>query len=208
MNIRLVLLLAGAALAVTAQNNVNPSTYNMENGELGPRGQLWRDDLYKGNGDRQKDNAQLTEGLGQLADSITACSDDPSADCGNGPGYDWVGWHHIDPAITFVFAERCVFNTVRIFAANKPEEGVRLFKTAVVSLSDDGFTFRDYAVWTATPADNRDETARYIDIPVHGSATSVRIRMLRANDAAWVLISEVKFQGRISPDQAPRTKPK
>jgi hypothetical protein len=208
MNSPLLLLSASVLLVAAAQDRVNPSSYSMENGELSSRGLLYRDDLYKGNGDRYQDDAQLSEGLGQLRDGVTSCSDDPVIDCGSGAGYEWVGWRHIDPTITFWFAEHCVFKTVRIFAANRPEAGVRLFKTAIVSLSDDGLTFRNYAMWHATDAQLHNESARYIDIPLNASANFVRIHLIRANDNAWVLISEVRFEGYISPDQSPAVKPK
>ncbi len=193
------------AMAGSAQT-VNPSSYSMNNGELGPGGLLFRDDIYHGTGDPKQDRTALSGGLGQLSDGSTGCGDDLTVNCGSGPGYEWVGWHSA-PTITFQFGQRCDFKVVRIFTAN-PAGPARLWKTATVSVSDDGLNFRQFMVRTTTPEEQRDGKARYIDIPFRASGHAVRIHLVPASAEAWTAISEVQFEGRTSRDQAPPSKPR
>lgn len=207
MSSRALALLLLSAFGASAQN-VNPSLYEMENGQIGPAGVLYRDDIYNGSGDSKKDRSTLTGGLGQLTDGATGCSDDPVKDCGSGAGFEWVAWHDVDPSITFRFDRRCDFKNIRIFAANRPEAGLRLWKTATISLSDDGLNFRDFAVRPTASADEANHKARYIDVIVNGSAKVVRVRLTRADPNSWLAISEVQFEGKRSTDQAPAEKPR
>ena len=207
MNQLWLLLFSLVTLPVNAQA-LNPSSYSMPNGELGPAGLLYRDDVYNGNGDRKLNLSPLSAGLGQLSDGMTGCSSDPSTDCGRGAGYDWVGWHQADPTITFAFGQRCDFKIVRIYTANQPGQDAPLWKSATVSLSDDGLTFRDIVIRTTTPEEKQDRNARYFDVPLNGSGKFVQVHLIRADANSWTLISEVLFEGRISRDQAPPAKPR
>ncbi len=186
---------------------LSPTSYSITNGQLGPSGLLYRDDVYHGNGDKNLDGSPLSGGLGQLSDGSTGCADDPTKDCGSGAGYEWVGWRD-DPTLTITFGQRCDFTFARVFTANWPEAAVRLWKTATVSVSDDGFSFRDFVIRTATPEDLQDTKARYIGIPMRGSGQFVRIHLIRSDPKAWLLISELRFEGRVSRDQAPPSKPR
>ena len=91
---------------------------------------------------------------------------------------------------------------------NRPDEGAPLWTTATVSIGDDGFDFRTETIRTTTAEEATDREARFIDVPVNGSGKFVRIRLQRARPSAWILIAEVKLEGRISRDQAPRTTPR
>lgn len=196
----LMTILAGA-------QTLSPSSYSMVNGQLGPAGLLYRDDIYRGTGDSKQDLSPLSGGLGQLSDGSTGCGDDPTSDCGSGAGYEWVGWRD-DPTITITFGQRCDFTSMRIYTANWPDAAVRLWKAATVSVSDDGFSFRDFMVRTTTPEEQQDRRARYVSVPLRGSGQFVRIHLIRADPKAWVLISEMRFEGRVSRDQAPPSKPR
>ncbi len=179
----------------------------MQNGELGPDGLLYRDDLYKGMGDVTRDRAPLTAGLGQLSDEMTGCDDDPAADCGSGRGYEWVGWRG-DSTITFEFGTRCDFTAIRIYSANRPDRGAPLWGSVTVSFSEDGLRFSKLVVQEPTPEDRKDHRARYIDIPVRATANIVRIRLTGASPGAWVLISDVVFAGKISVQQVEPVSPR
>lgn len=194
----LALLALTAALA--AADGLAPVSYTTNNGQLGPGGLLYRDDLYSGDGNPRQDNSRLSGGLGQLSDGVQNCSDDPGKDCGSGPGWAWVGWQS-DPTITFHFGNRIDFKTVRIYTANWPDAGAHMWKTAIVSFSDDGVTFRDYLIHTTTKADAANHKARYIDIPVNASGRVVRINLVRGAPDAWVVIENVAFEGGISEHQ-------
>ncbi len=194
----LALLLLTAALA--AADVLSPVSYATTNGKLGPGGLLYRDDAYSGNGDPKQDNSRLSGGLGQLSDGVQSCSDDPGKDCGGGPGWPWVGWQS-DPTITFTFGNRNDFKTVRIYTANRPNAGAHMWKTATVSFSDDGVTFRDYFIHTTTKVDVANHKARYIDIPVNASARVVRVHLVRDAPDSWVVIDNVTFEGQISEHQ-------
>ena len=50
MKVRLPALLL-VATALSCAQTVTPTSYSMENGELGPGDVLYRDDLYKGTGE-------------------------------------------------------------------------------------------------------------------------------------------------------------
>ena len=179
----------------------------MENGELGPGGLFYRDDLYKGTGDATRDRAPLTAGLGQLSDGMTGCGDDPAEDCGSGRGFEWVGWRG-DSTITFEFGTRCDFTAIRIHSANRPDRGAPLWGSVTVSFSDDGLRFSELVIQEPTPEDRKDRHARYIEIPVNATANIVRIHLTRANPGAWVLISDVVFAGKISVHQADPVRPR
>jgi F5/8 type C domain len=200
------LLLLVSAAAIAAAQNVPPVSYSMPNGELGPGGILYRDDLYPGAAASQN-GAQLSGSLGQLTDGVTGCQDDPRADCGSGPGYEWVGWRS-DPSIVLQFGERCVFRTIRIHSANNAAAGAPMWKSATVSISDDGLTFRDYGLHVTTSQERQDPKARYVNIPVNAMGKYVRIHLIRADPSAWVVISDILVEAHIARDQAPPTHPR
>jgi hypothetical protein len=192
---------------IAGAQTLNPASYSMSNGKLGAAGLLYRDDLYRGSGDSKQDGAPLSGGLGQLSDGATGCADDPATDRGSGAGFEWVGWRE-DPTITITFGQRCDFKSARIYTANWPDASVRLWKTATVSVSDDGFSFRDFVIRTATPEEEQDRKARYVSVPLRGSGQFVRIHLIRGDPNAWLLISEIRFEGQVSRDQAPPSKPR
>lgn len=207
MHLRSIALLCLAPFLAGAQT-LSPTAYVVQNGEAGPGGLLYRDDSYSGAGDAKQDRSALSGGLGQLTDGAVGCSDDPTTDCGGGAGYEFVGWRSSDPTITFQFGQRSDFRTIRVHTANWPDAAVRLWKTATVSFSDDGFTFRNYTVRTTTPEEQQDRHARYLSIPVNASAYFVRVRLIRSDPRSWILVSDVRFEGRISRDQNADIKPK
>jgi hypothetical protein len=70
-----------------------------------------------------------------------------------------------------------------------------------VSFSEDGLTFREYVIRTSTPEERRDQSARYLEIPVNGTGRFVRVHLARADDAPWLLISEIAFEGETAVHQ-------
>jgi hypothetical protein len=200
MRARIIALLLLVTVASTFGERLNPTAYAAPNGALGPGGLQYRDNLHAGAGDRNRDGSPLSDGLGQLADGMTGCGDDPRADCGSGRGHEWVGWSD-NPTIVFTFGTRCHFDSVQIFTANHSGAGVKMWDSVTISFSEDGLRFQDFTVHTTTPEDRANQTARYIRVPVRGQGRFVRIRFVRPDEKAWLLISEIQFDGSIAPHQ-------
>jgi hypothetical protein len=195
-----VLVALCVTVAFAAGERLHPTAYAGPNGSLGPDGLQFRDNLYAGTGDRNQDGAALAGGLGQLTDGMTGCGDDPTADCGSGRGYDWVGWRE-NPTLVFTFGTRCHFDSVQVFVASHAPLGARLWESVTVSFSEDGHRFEDFAVQPMTVEERADGTARYVRIPVRGKGRFVRIRFMREKGEGWLLVSEVGFDGSVAPHQ-------
>ena len=98
--------LAIPALAQAA--TVIPTSYDMPNGQTSGTFDFF-DDSYSGSGDTTVAGAALSGGLGQLTDGVFAPSSwyDPY----DGTGA-WVGWHTINPIITFNFEDVFDFTSI------------------------------------------------------------------------------------------------
>ena len=175
-----------------------------------PQGQLrapdvdLRDFTYDG---RVTDH-YLSGGLGQLTDGVEGHSNfrlDP--DGWGRKGYEWVGWRNDSTrtageepdsvVILFEFEQVRCFTGIRLHSNNMFSRDVRVFRRAVVrvglSASDVARTSSVEPVDHQHRRDNLIDFARNIVIIVPkltGRFVSVQLFF----DAAWMLISEVRFE--------------
>jgi len=173
---------------------VQPVAYDMPNGQTLNELTYW-DEPYDGDGDAEADAAALSDGLGQLVDG-TVGTDDPTADLGDGDGYEWVGWNDIQPAITLDFGKTTRFKTVSIHNNNAQTDGIGLFGSVELTFSDDGSSFGDMITYTTTTEERDDTSAQFIYVDVPRTARHVRAQFQDQAGYPWILISEIGFTAR------------
>jgi len=187
-----VVAIAGFAAAANAQF-VQPVSYSMSNGygqASGGSFNYW-DDTYNGTGSTNVDGAALTNGLGQLTDSIVG-GDDWGANLGSGPAYEWVGWININPEIIFDYGTAQQISRIDVHVNNFNAGGVSIFGTVRVGYSDDGVNFGNYQSITTSDADRADLSARFyaLNLVEQGAHRYVRLEFTRTN--TWLFISEIR----------------
>jgi hypothetical protein len=119
----------------------------------------------------------------QLIDGVVGV-DDWTADLGNGPAHEWVGWVVANPVIEFTFAEPVSIRRVEIGLNRSESAGIHIPQT--VTIGD---------VATSLEADvfadgNRAWVSFEVNLPL---SSSIRIAM---NDAAanrWIFTDEIRF---------------
>lgn len=187
-----VIAIAGFAAAANAQF-VQPVSYAMPNGygqASGGSFNYW-DDTYNGTGSTNVDGAALTNGLGQLTDSIVGANN-WGDNLGNGPAYEWVGWININPEIIFDYGTAQQISRIDVHVNNSNFGSVSIFGTVRVGYSDDGVNFGNYQSITTTDADRADLSARFyaLNLVEQGAHRYVRLEFTRTN--TWLFISEIR----------------
>ncbi len=177
-----LILIALTGAHVSAGITVNPTSYDMPNGQSGSYN-YW-DDSYNGSGDNQVDGAPLSGGLGDLTDGVAASDNWYKVESPLGPHGPYVGWTYADPVITFRFAEAYEFETVRLhFDGSDGYGGVD---------SPSGISINDSFHPVIDPAGS---TPFWENIDVSGqfqSTDTLTVRLHRSLPS-WVFASEVDF---------------
>ena len=125
----------------------------------------------------------------QLTDGIYGVNDF-SANLGNGPAYEWVGWRGVNPVITFQFSSPVTINQVGI-DLNRNESDL-IFLPSTVTI--DG---TDFAVDTnAIPDDTRGT------LYFNGSwtGTDLTLDLMDCSTNNWIFVDEVTFSGVSVPE--------
>jgi len=204
------LVMAGSALLSAAP--VTVLSYDMLNGE--GHTFSYRDKSYNGSGDPTLSLSPLSNGKGLLTDGMTGITDF-TANLGNGPAYEWVGWA-IDPqagglpidtndnfaTITFKLANAVTLNSISLFINNFGGiSGVGIFSSATVSVSNDNVNFVNPILFTPNAADIANTTARFVTIPLNEVSPFQYVRVhlthLNATTNNWIFLSEVTFDGTV-----------
>ncbi len=164
-------------------NMVLPTSYDMLNGETGSYS--YYDDEYDGNGDNTQSLAELTDGLGDLTDGVLATE---NWDNDNVP---FVGWHTIEPTITFHFAELVHIDTVTLHLDDSNGSGGVYPPTDVEFVM--GGTTLSYEV--PNPSDGAPFAASFTDCDLIGTTIEITLLDDSFSSSRYMMLSEVEFFG-------------
>ena len=183
-------------LSTPGTGEIDPVSYDMLNGQQGTF--LYRDDTYSVDGVLHPNatvlGGSLTGGSGQLTDDVLGAND-WTADLGNGPAFEWVGWSSIQPVITFDLGSVVDISSVSFHANNFTSPGdVALPGTITLEFSDDGSAFSNPTTLTTTAEQRADKSVRWLALPVNLASRFVRATLTDGN-GPWIFLSEVDFQG-------------
>ena len=192
----LALCLAGFASQASVAASLNPTSYNMPNGD----GQLnegefnYWDATYNGSGATTTDSAPLSDGLGVLTDGFA--SPDPwnsvSNLSGTGPYVGWQWRNNGDPTIAFNFAGPVRVNTISLAVDNTQIGGV----FAPVALTIDGTTYTP----TVTAISATSEWLTVTGLLLAGSTLTVTPDHDPHGASMWMFVSEAQFTGGAVPE--------
>ena len=187
---------------------VSPSSYDMLNGvSPGSRTRHYWDREYNGTGETTVDAAELSGGLGNLADGVItdqhwniAEAVDANPDIleptdGIGP---YVGWRRAgiafpveDPEITFHFANPVQFSLVRV---HYEDDGADIFAPFML----------DVTVGKVTKSwefDRSERGPRWADFDVAGSGMEGDTLFMKIyHYGTWVHVDEIAFEGTVVPE--------
>lgn len=181
--------LAVAALASVRAIEVQPTFYNMFNGNSGSYN-YW-DESYSGTGNKAQDGASLRNGLGDLTDGVIATENWFVVEAPVGPG-PYVGWYQRTPSINFGFAGPQHFDSVTLYFDDSDGNG-GVSAPSHIEINLDGGNF-----WTTFVPEPIGTAPSSFTIPIR-TASTVAIRVVPKN--SWVFLSEVDFHVRV-PDAA------
>ena len=188
--------LTHAGLAET----IHPTGYDMRGGDESTF--RYFDQTYAGGTGPQVFPAQqLSGGSGVLTDGIIATDNWFIAE--NGDGYHpYVGWHSIDPTLTFHFPQPVHLNAVTIFADNSGGDGgVLPPSTAHLQM---GLTNVDRSIHV--PPGTAPFAYTLTDLNLFGSTLALTLDRAPFSDPClpnWVFLSEVQFSGTTDAIPAP-----
>lgn len=119
----------------------------------------------------------------QLVDGVLGVND-WTADLGNGPAHEWVGWRLADPVIEFTFAEPVSVRRVEIGLNRTESAGIFIPHTITIgdvatSLAPDLFANGNRA-WV--PFD--------VSLPV---SSTIRVAINDVGSSAWIFTDEFRF---------------
>lgn len=205
----LALVFAGAtAGAQTTQ--IIPISYDMLNGEkltAGSSTLFLNDSIYGGfgsSGNVNTEKAPLTGGVGELVDGTIGLPDYAGNSGANADPY--VGWHTINPAITFSFSKAASFDSLQLFTSNIGTNGVFLPASVTVEYSLDKANWATATTFTPSTSQQNNSQTTLLTISNLGisNAQFLRVTANRKDNtsANWVLLSEVKFVGAPVPEPA------
>ncbi len=130
----------------------------------------------------------------QITDGIIG-ADNWSADLGNGPAYEWVGWSVANPTITFFFNDPVTISTVDI-GLNHSESG-RIYIPGQVRIGGTAFS--------VSPSALDDGKRGFLSFNGNWSGTTLEIILSdNGGDLTWIFVDEIKF-GDTAPVPEPST---
>jgi len=191
-----LLALAAAAPALAAP--VNPTSYDMHNGDGQASGGSYNywDKNYSGIGSTTTDNALLSGGLGDLTDGVTTNQNWFSVENSAGTG-PYVGWYsQVTPtvAITFNFGGPVNIDTIRIHADDSAGAGGVSLPSRV------DFTWAGGSAGAVVVDPSAGSEPSWLDFAGLGitGASSVTVTLGYGN--AWIFVDEVEFIGAPIPE--------
>lgn len=156
-------------------------------------------DLFDFTYDGTTNEANQTNGLGQLTDGVEGHSNFRlDLDNYGKKGYEWVGWKNetVDrPPIEIVFEFDKVrnFSAARFHCNNMFSKEVRVFQKALLHFSVSGIAYQENPVVYKYTRDTLIEFARNVIIPIRQKiGRFVKVELFF--DAKWMMISEVRFE--------------
>jgi len=125
----------------------------------------------------------------QLTDGIYGAND-WSANLGNGPAYEWVGWLVADPVIAIQFSTPVTINQVGIdFNLN---QSASILLPTTVTIGGTEFTVDPNAI----PNDTRGT----LYFNGNWTASSLTVDLMDCNTSDWIFIDEITFSGAAVPE--------
>jgi hypothetical protein len=125
----------------------------------------------------------------QLTDGIYGVND-YSADLGNGPAYEWVGWRVADPVITFQFSAPVTINQVGI-DFNRTETNL-IFLPPAVTIGGTDFTVDPNAI--------PDDTRGTLFFNGSWTGTTLTVDLTDNNTNNWIFVDEITFNSVVVPE--------
>jgi hypothetical protein len=118
----------------------------------------------------------------QLIDNVLG-SNNLSADLGNGPAYEWVGWRLANPTLIFQFPNPAPIGWVRIgFHHNTTNQ---TYLPSLVTIGERSYTL------TGAELDNG--TRGFLEFPGYWLTNSLIITLSDSNSSRWIFVDEVQF---------------
>jgi hypothetical protein len=129
----------------------------------------------------------------QFTDGIYGAND-WSANLGNGPAYEWVGWWAAAPAITFQFSAPETISQVGIdFDLN---QSASILLPTIVTIGG--------TVFTVDPNAIPDDTRGTLYFNGNWSGSSLTVDLENCNTSNWILADEITFSGAAVPEPSAR----
>ncbi len=136
--------------------------------------------------------------LGQLTDGVRG-GNDWTADFGNGPAYEWVGWYGGTPAVTFQFPAVRDFESMTLGINNMGYGGVVEPTEVRIAFGLDGTTFGPPLVFRQSDASLPPIPAgQRGDVLLVFQAQFGRYVQITFVNSSWTFVDEITFRG---PDQ-------
>ena len=192
----LALCLAGIHSQALSAASLNPTRYNMPNGDGNANQGTYNywDATYSGSGAKTTDSAPLTGGLGVLTDGYAS----PDAWYkvsnlqGTGPYVGWEWRNNGDPTIAFTFATPVRVNTVSLAVDASEIGGVY----APVALTIDGATYTP----TVTAISSTSEWLTVSGLSLVGATLTITPDHDPSDGSNWTFVSEAQFTGGAVPE--------
>ena len=163
-----------AALAIT----ISPSSYNMPDGETATF--EYKDSTYNGN----NSGGFLSGGTGELTDGVIATDNwDDNPD-------PYVGWFK-DPTITFNFTQAVNIDELTLSVDDSNNTG-GVTTPGSVDISMNGITIERNIV---DPPSSNPFSETFSGLGLSGTSLALKIN---DGDNAWIMVSEVSFEGSLS----------
>lgn len=171
------------AFSFTTVNVLLPVTYDLLNGETGSY--TYFDDAYNGLGDNSVPLAPLSDGLGDLTNGVIATQH------WNQNNWPYIGWHTIEPTITFHFAEPINLAAVTIHVDDSGGGGGVVPPSDVVLTM--GGTTLQYAV--TDPPGSAPFAATFNNLGMTGDMLELTLEDDGFTSSRYMMLSEVEFEG-------------
>ncbi|XP_063837833.1 discoidin domain-containing receptor 2-like [Ostrinia nubilalis] len=143
-------------------------------------------------------DGRLSDGLGQMTDSLLGPNDFELPDPVDTRGTRWVGWNKTmlledEVELTFNFTDTRLFHHIDIHTNNMFTKDVQLFKEAEVYFSLEGERWQEDYISYEPKQDRVSEHARVIHIDLQNrTAKHIMIKLKFQHE--WILISEITFK--------------
>ncbi|MBC8137395.1 MAG: PEP-CTERM sorting domain-containing protein [Fibrella sp.] len=124
------------------------------------------------------------DGGTQLTDNILGV-DNWTADLGNGPAQQWVGWIVANPAASFAFTAPVSISQVQI-GFNRAQ-GAGIFLPPTVNINGQLFAL--------TGTELADNTRGFVNFDVNFTGTTLPLSLVDGTGSAWIFVDEVRFVG-------------
>ena len=158
-----------------------PVAYDMLNGESGTS--TYHDDNYNGDGDNDVDLAPLSDGLGDLTDSVIAPQH------WNMTPEPYVGWVTIDPTVTFHFQDDVDINSITLHLDDGGGGDVHAPADVTIVVGENTLVF------PCTDPPGEEPFALVIeDLDLCGN--TLELTIADYSTSGYMMLSEVEFLGR------------